>query len=169
MVSARFFLVSVLALSACHAGPPPDIRFDADEAAFIDKPGTTAIKGEAFLPDDAGDGVRYAAGEIIRLIPATTYARARHDYIFQGEKFVRSINLPNLEPDPAYRARMRTTKADARGRFAFENVPPGTYLLTTQVIWKPKKSFFNDGGLIYDEVSITGAELKPVEVILSGK
>lgn len=153
MVSARLLLVFVLALSACRAGPPPDIRFDAEEAAFIDKPGTTTIKGEAFLPDETGDtGVRYAAGEIIRLIPATTYARARTDYIFQGEKFVRSLNLPSLEPDPAYRARMRLTKADARGKFTFENVPPGTYLLTTQVIWKPKKSFFSDGGLIYDEV-----------------
>jgi hypothetical protein len=169
MVSARLLLFFGLFLSACRAGPPPDIRFDAEEAAFIDKPGVTAIKGEAFLPDENGDGVRYAAGEIIRLIPATIYARARHDYIFQGEKFVRSINLPNLDSDPAYRARMRMTKADARGKFSFENVPPGTYLLTTQVIWKPKKSFFNDGGLIYDEVTITGAELKPVEVILSGK
>jgi hypothetical protein len=170
MCLLRLLLVFALALSACRSDPPPDIRFDAEEAAFIGKPGKTMIKGEAFLPDENGDvNVRYAAGEIIRLIPATSYARARNDYTFQGEKFVRSINIPTLDSDPGYRAHMRTTKTDARGHFIFENVPPGAYLLTTQVIWKPKKSFFSEGGLIYDEVTITGEETKPVEVILSGK
>lgn len=163
-------LVSVLALAACRSGSPPDIRFDAEEAAFSRKLGKTTIKGEAFLPDEGGDvNVRYAAGEIIKLIPVTSYARARNDYTFQGEKFVRAINIPNLEADADYLAHTRKTKADARGHFTFENVAPGTYFLTTQVIWKPKKSFFSEGGLIYDEVTITGEEMKPVEVILSGK
>jgi hypothetical protein len=167
---ARPLLAFTLAVSACRSGPPPDLRFDAAEAAFIDKPGKTTIRGEAFLPDESGDAsVRYAAGEVIRLIPATAYARARHAYTFQSEKYVRAINIPTLETEPEYRAHMRQTKADARGKFSFENVPPGTYFLTTQVIWKPRKSFFSDGGLIYDEVTITGEETKPVEVILSGK
>lgn len=165
----RLLPVFVLALSACRSVPPPDIRFDAGEAAFIEKPGKTVIKGEAFLPDESNDNVRYAAGEIVRLVPATSYARAHNDYAFQGEKFVRAINIPRLDVDPAYRAHMRTTKTDAHGRFTFENVPPGTYFLTTQIVWKPKKSFFSEGGLIYDEVTITGEEMKPVEVILSGK
>jgi hypothetical protein len=66
MVSARLLLVFAFALSACRAGPPPDMRFDAEEAAFIDKPGMTTIKGEAFLPDETGDAnVHYAAGENI--------------------------------------------------------------------------------------------------------
>lgn len=170
MCRLRLLPVFVLALSACRSDPPPDLRFDAAEASFIEKPGKTVIRGEAFLPDESGDAsVRYATGEIVRLIPATSYARAHNDYAFQGEKFVRAINAPKLDADPAYRAHMRTTKTDAHGRFTFENVPPGSYLVTTQVVWKPKKSFFSEGGLIYDEVTITGEEMKPVEVILSGK
>jgi hypothetical protein len=167
---AGLLLVVVFAISACRSGPPPDIRFDPAETAFLDRPGTTTIKGEAFLPDESGDvSVRYAAGEIVRLIPASAYARARIGYLFESGKFARATTAPGLDADAEYQAHMRVTKADARGRFSFEKVPPGTYFITSQIVWKPKKSFFSEGGLIYDEVTVTGDETQPIEVIVSGK
>lgn len=159
-----------LVLAACNSAPPPEVRFDPTEAAFMEKPGKTTIAGQAFLPDRTGHtNVRYAAGEIVRLIPATRYARARLDYYFHGAKFAPAAAIPKNDPDPDYLAHMRTTKAGPTGRFVFENVPPGDYFVSTQVIWKPEGAFLSEGGLLYEEVTVTGAETKPVEVIVSGK
>lgn len=174
MAFPRFLpvLFFALTLPACQSSPPPppDVRFDAIETAFMDKPGKTIVTGQAFLPDKAGQmNVRYAAGEIVRLIPATRYARARLDYYFHGAKFAPASAIPKNDPDPDYVAHTRTTKAGPTGRFAFENVPPGDYFISTQVIWKPEQAFQSEGGLIYEEVTVTGAETKPVEVIVSGK
>lgn len=163
-------LVLPLALLACNSAPPPQIGFDPAEAAFMDKPGKTTVTGQAFLPDKTGHvNARYAAGETVRLIPATSYARARLDYYFHGAKFAPAASIPKNDPDPDYLAHTRATKAGPTGRFTFENVPPGAYFVSTQVIWKPEQAFLSEGGLMYEEVVVTGAETKPVEVIISGK
>jgi hypothetical protein len=169
MVRLRL-LLPPLALFACNsAPPPPDARFDAAEAAFMDKPGKATIKGQAFLPDRNGLSVRYAAGEIVRLIPATSYARARLDYYFHGAKFAPAASIPRNDPDPEYVAHTRTTKAGSTGRFEFADVPAGRYYVSTQVIWNTEGKFFSEGGLLYEEAIVTGAETKPVEVVVSGK
>ena len=49
-----------------------------------------------------------------------------------------------------------------------ENVAPGEYFLTTQVIWGDEDAFFREGGTVYDSVTLTGKETEPVSVILSG-
>jgi hypothetical protein len=157
-------------LSACNAGSAPQVRFDAAEAAFIDKPGKTTIAGQAFLPDKTGHvNVRFAAGEVVRLIPATRYSRARLAQYFRGAKFTPATFASESDPDPEYLAHIRTTKAGSTGRFVFENVPPGDYFVSTQVVWKPDDAFLSEGGLMYEEVTVTGAETKPVEVVVSGK
>ncbi len=167
-----FPFLLLLPLLACNSAeaPAPQARFDAAEAAYMDKPGKTAIHGQAFLPDKTGKvEVRYAAGETVRLIPDTSYARARLDYYFHGAKFAPASSIPKNDPDPDYVAHTRTAKAGPTGRFSFENVPPGRYFVSTQVIWKPENAFRPEGGLIYEEVAVTGAEIKPVEVVVSGK
>lgn len=170
MFVQRLFPVLFLAVAACNSAPPPDMRFDPAEAAFMDKPGKTTIVGQAFLPDKTGHvNVRFAAGETIRLIPATGYARARLDYYFHGSKFAPAVSIPKNDPDPDYVAHTRTTKASVTGRFTFENVPPGEYFISTQVVWKPEGAWLSEGGLIYETVTVTGAETEPLRVIVSGK
>lgn len=165
-----FLFLLPLPLVACNSAPPPQARFDAAEAAFLDKPGKTAIHGQAFLPDKTGKvDVRYAAGEVVRLIPVTSYAQARLDYYFHGAKFAPASSIAKNDPDPDYLAHTRATKTGSTGRFAFENVPPGRYYLSTQVIWQPEQAFQSEGGLMYEEATVTGAETKPVEVVISGK
>lgn len=39
----------------------------------------------------------------------------------------------------------------------------------TQVIWGEEDALFREGGSVYDEVTLTGKETEPVQVILSGK
>ena len=64
-------------------------------------------------------------GVKVTLDPATTYSRVwwtEHAFYF-------------LEPptplDPRFFEYRRTTKVDARGRFRFDNLPPGTYYIQT--------------------------------------
>jgi hypothetical protein len=164
-------LLAPLSLFSCNSAPPaPQLSFDAAEAAFLDRPGKTTIHGQAFLPDKTGKAeLHYAAGETVRLIPETSYAQARLAYYFHGAKFTPASSVPANDPDPDYVAHTRTTKAGATGRFVFENVPPGRYYVSTQIIWTPDNAFRAQGGLIYEEVTVTGAETKPVDVIVSGK
>jgi hypothetical protein len=63
---------------------------------------------------------------------------------------------------------MRTTKAEANGRFGFEGVAPGEYIVSSQVIWGDEEAFFREGGMVYDSVTVTGQEKEPVRAILSG-
>jgi hypothetical protein len=160
-----------LSLAACNSArnPPLGAGFDAAEAAFIKTSGAGTIEGQAFLRDRTGESnVRYAAGEVVRLVPATSYAQARFSHYYGGAKFVPAASIPKVEADPEYAAYTRTTKADTKGRFSFDHVAPGRYFVTAQLIWKPKDSFLSQGGAMYDEATITGKETGPVEVILSG-
>lgn len=167
------FIVSGLAcavlLSACNSVSDANARFDPAEAAFIRAEGKATIEGQAFLRDKEGHvNVRYAAGEVVRLIPATAYAQARITRFYGARKFVPALFAPNAAPDPEYAAYTRTTKAGPTGRFTFDKVGPGRYFLTTQIAWTPKGALLSEGGAVYDEVTVTGKETAAIEVVLSG-
>ncbi|ATQ68369.1 hypothetical protein [Methylosinus trichosporium] len=159
------------ALCACQsaAPPPPQGRFDPAEAAFIRREGETALKGQAFLRDPHGRvDVRYASGEVVRLIPATAYARARFAQFYGDKKFVPAQQAQSPTHDPDYLSFMRTTKADATGRFVFDKLAPGRYFVATQLTWTPAGRWLSEGGAMYDEVEVTGKESEPIRMILSG-
>jgi hypothetical protein len=153
--------------SCVTQGSGTDPSFSAEEAAFIRKPGTGVIVGHAFRTRSKGQVVN-AAGEVVRLIPATAYARERFSRIFVRTKFLPHWRYPNDQIDPLYAQFTRTTKTTARGRFSFDKVAPGSYFVSTQVIWGEEDAIFREGGTVYDEVTLTGKETEPVEVILSG-
>ncbi len=165
-------LLCAISLAGCNSmqntAPPPMAKFDPAEAAFIRKPGKGLIEGHAFLPDKRGGSAHNAEGEVVRLIPASSYARTRITHFYGAGKFVAASAIPKIEPDPDYVAYTRTTKTESTGRFIFDNVPPGSYFVTTQLIWKPKDSLISEGGAMYEEVAVTGREIGPVKVILSG-
>jgi hypothetical protein len=158
-----------LAAAGCQGTqrPPQSVAFSAQEAAFIKRPGQGVIVGHAFRTRANGVVVN-AAGEVIRLIPATAYARERFTQLYGSRKFLPVANYPrNDMVDPAYSDHTRTVKSEANGRFAFEGVPPGTYYVTAQVVWGDDPSS-REGGSVYDMVTLTGREAQPANVILSG-
>jgi len=170
MIRIAFALGLAALLGACVAqGPssPTVSSFSAEEAAFIRKSGTGVIEGHAFRTRSKGQVVN-AAGEVVRLIPATAYARERFARVFGKAKFLPHWRYPNEQVDPRYAELTRTTKTTARGKFSFDKVAPGTYFVSTQVIWGEEDQVFREGGTVYDEVTLTGKEAEPVEVILSG-
>ena len=172
----RVFALAALPLvllSACNRTAPDgaiaNMRFDPAEAAYIKAPGRATIEGQAFLRDKSGQvNVRYASGETVRLVPATAYAQARFAHFYGGGKFVPASAIPKIEPDPNYAAYTRATKAGPTGRFTFDQVAPGRYYLTVQLIWRPKDSFLSEGGAMYEEVAVTGKETDAVKVLVSG-
>ncbi len=156
------------ALGACVERKPATVAFSADEAAFIRKSGTGTITGHAFRTKASGVVVN-AAGQVVRLIPATAFARERFANLYGRGKYIPHAAYPREDAvDAAYSDYTRTTKAEANGRFTFDKVAPGTYYLTTQVIWGDEAAFSREGGSVYDTVTLTGKETEPVHVILSG-
>ena len=167
MVRGFGLCVLLWILAGCQAGPTAsvDSKFDARSAQYVLKGGKGRIDGQAFLRRDYGRLVT-AAGERVFLIPATAYAVERFDRMFGGDR--RSYYGNAVEDPPAeYLALRREAKVDMHGRFTFENVAPGRYIVATRVFWTEPKSFFTHGGAMYDVVDVKDDET--TTAIISGK
>lgn len=163
------WVLGLAALLAACVDMTMNSAFSPEEAAFIRKPGTGTIVGHAFRTRLRGQVIN-AAGEVVKLIPATAYARERFKNAYLDRKYLPYLLYPGDQPDSRYAEMTRTTKTRANGRFSFENVAPGSYFVSTQVLWdEGGYRIFPEGGSVYDEVTLTGKETEPVEVILSGK
>jgi hypothetical protein len=139
--------------------------FDARQAAYVLAKGTGRIDGQAFLRRDHGRLVT-AAGERVFLIPATPYAVARFDAMFGGDLRAYWGNEVE-EPPPEYYNYRRETKVDMRGRFAFDDLVPGRYIVATRVFWTEPASYLTRGGGIYDIVEVRKGET--TQAVISGK
>ena len=178
-------LLLALALAACQTArnaptAATTTAFDSSEAAFIKKTGTAKIAGHAFWRDGEG-GTVDAAGEIIRLVPATAYSRERFAALYGGRRTIDASAIQKAPADPAYEDYTRTTRAESSGRFEFDNVAPGTYFVTAQIVFKDKHQSLNfqygiyrntqkvgsDGGAMYETVTITGKEEGSVKLVLT--
>lgn len=165
---AALSCVFAIGLAACQSTTvQTQAAFNPAEAAFIKKEGTATIEGHAFLRRKSGANV-YAAGEVVRLTPVTPYASERFAKLYNGRKFVTAVSIPKVDVDPVYASYTRTVKSDHMGRFRFENVAPGRYYFSTQAIWRERGEYMPSGGAMYDEVTVSGKEERPVDVILSG-
>lgn len=185
MRSYFIVLAAALAVGGCRSTPETAsvataAAFDPAEAAYIKKSGTVSIQGHAFWRDDKGGTVN-ASGEIIRLVPATRYARERFAVLYKGRRSLPSDQVPRVDVDPQYADYTRTTRAESTGRFEFDNVAPGVYFVTAQVHYRDKDSYVqinagsfrsrlrtgNDGGAMFETVTVTGKEEKPVKLVLT--
>ena len=169
MRAVGVIIAGAFVLSACQQArnpPAPDVAFSAEEAAFIRKAGSGVVSGHAFRTRSTGTVVN-AAGEVVRLVPVTAYARQRFAALYGTGKFLPVSRYPANETlDPAYGEMTRTVKTAANGRFVFEGVAPGRYYVTTQVVWSEGST--REGGSVYDSVTLTGRETEPVDLVLSG-
>ena len=185
MRSLAIMFAAAFALGGCRSVPETAnvataTAFNSAEAAFIKKAGTGSIQGHAFWRDDKG-GTINAAGEIIRLVPATSYARERFAVLYKGRRSVPADQIPRVDVDPQYADYTRTTRAESTGRFEFDNVAPGVYFVTAQVHYRDKDSYVqinagsfrsrlrtgNDGGAMFDTVTVSGKEERPVKLVLT--
>jgi hypothetical protein len=167
-----FAALAAFALAACQptARPniPPSTQFDPRAAQFVLARGPGAIEGQAFVVQRNGRPL-WAAGETVRLVPATAYANARFQALYGATKFIPADRIPNVPVDPQYAAYTRTTVSDAQGRFRFADLAPGEYFVTTQKIFTPAGATQRDGGAFYERVRVTGREGGPVRIVLAGR
>jgi hypothetical protein len=164
---------AVLALLAVLAGCGKTVTIDETldsesrlqaEAAL--NPGPGRITGQVFIRKKTG-GTVSNAGEWVYLVPATPYAEAVFQALFEDKHFRHVLWGNRGEPDPDFMALTRRTKSNRGGYFAFDKVALGRYFLTARIVWYPgDDELVPEGGWVYDTVEVKSPE--PVEVILSG-
>ncbi len=159
MRSISWVLVAAVLFSACAMKPPTRTivaKFDPAEMAGCDETGTGTITGQAFLRTMIGE-VRYAAGEIVLLMPATAYTR----------ELVSDTTTAPSNLDPRLKQYGPQTQADGEGKFEFTDLPPCTYIVITQVYWQVPSGYssFTQGGVVRKEV--TAVDGKTVKAILT--
>lgn len=164
MLRFVWVVLVALGLQACQAARIGS-EFDPGQADYALKKGRGRIDGQAFLRRDYGRLVT-AAGERVFLIPATPYAVARFDSMFGGDMRSYYGNAVEDPPDSYYRYR-RETKVDMTGKFSFEGIAPGRYIVATRIFWTEPRSYLTRGGAVYDIVEVRNDET--TTAIISGK
>jgi hypothetical protein len=132
-------------------------------APYLVTTGTASIAGQAFLTTRGGD-VKRAAGRSVTLDPVTAVSRRWYHRV--GQSIEGFAQVP--QPETIFRAARRVTVADADGRFQFNNLPAGTYILRTLVTWEAPtggSGLSMQGGVVSEVVTLRDGERQ--EVILS--
>lgn len=125
-------LALVLALNGCailagdHVSNDERARITAETAPYVQK-GTGSISGIVRLETDYGVFVAGRNTEVV-LTPATTIAK---------ERFEEEIVEDNEMPRERKAELVLFARTDAAGRFRFEALPPGQYLIASPVRWSP--------------------------------
>ena len=130
-------------------------QFDEESAAAMLAPGTNRIVGNAFMRQQGG-GVVTCAGEYVTLIPGTAYAKERVLVEFPS----RGTRTPLMyfTPDPlAYSKHQRSTKCDSQGRFTFDDLIGGEFVVITRVTWNAPNVGMQ-GGWLADVVKTGGGK-----------
>jgi hypothetical protein len=136
------------------------------------KSGTGSINGQAFVVVRGGDvlldthgylttisdNARTASGSDVTLDPATPYAMDW--YMKAGTSLRRFGNAPK---DAAFRAARKTVIADESGKFKFEGLPAGRYIVRTTITWQtPRDSYrmMTQGGVASAVIDLAEGEEK---------
>lgn len=137
-------VVATLGVTACvpsTPAPPPSplVAFDPASAEWSKGVGTATVEGQAFLKTRGGD-VKYGAGNTVLLIPNVPHT-------FDWYARITSTNPKSAGVlDDRASALIRKTTAGGDGRFKFENVPAGPYLILTTVTWETGSSYLGTQG-----------------------
>jgi hypothetical protein len=170
--SSLLIASALLLVPGCSSGPvevkaAPDARADAPCPVG---PGSR-LTGASFSRQRNGSLVS-GAGRPVYLDPATRYSAAVFRAIVEHQNkkgyFAAEKESGTVVPDPAMFKCRRTVQANAEGKFAFPDVPPGSYFVSSYVSWiKPDGSREWVGVWNLGPVEIP-ADGKAVDVVLSG-
>jgi hypothetical protein len=151
-------MICFLALLAAACAPVQLAQpFDPAQAAYAIKPGTGVIEGEAFVRKHNGRTVN-AAGLEIYLFPVVPLTREMVTAVEAGQTIG---DLPQGLGDY-----VRVEKADAKGRFKFEQVSAGEYYVFTRVPWTERINgeTVNLAKRVFEHVQIAQGGRKKVTV-----
>ena len=132
----------------------------------IDGQAFVVVRGGDLILDDRGylttisDNARTASGNDVTLDPATPFAM--NWYMKTGTSLRRFNSAPK---DAAFQAARKKTIADEAGRFKFEGLPPGRYIIrTTITLQTPRDSYrmMTQGGVASTVIDLVENETKKV-------
>ncbi len=147
----------VVALSACVQSVTVKTPFNPSEHEFAAKPGKATVSAQAFMRRNDGMVV-YAAGSQALLLPASSYVRELYD---TSQKVYGAPPVTNL--DVRLKNYTKVAQANGEGRFSFQGVPDGEYLLVTNVNWRAGDS--TQGGDLTKFVTVSNGQ--NLDVILT--
>jgi hypothetical protein len=166
--------IAAFALTACAASMPEQTkRFDPTDTAWANRTGPNAIVGTAKLEVDNGK-LRTCASLPVRLAPDSSYTRERVERLYgDGDSaFVDAREAKEVRAQPgahvtkAYENSLKAAACDASGRFAFKNLPDGTYYVMAPVVWRGKLGEVSEGGFFMQRVTVAGGETKRIAMAM---
>lgn len=160
LLCAGLMAAAGLAMGACAS--EKTLPFDAPSHAAGMAKGTARIEGEGFIRRKNAWLAR-CSGEVVYLAPDTPYFREWVE-IYRSGKTIENAQALNDQ----HKAAIRKTQCNMKGKFTFENLPAGKWLLVTRVTYDSEAMW--SVLPMYDYTFVTYAETKAGEttpVILS--
>lgn len=162
----------VLTLCSCASGPVVQLTesFDEAEAEKLMKDGKNTILGSAVWREKNGQ-IQKCSGYQVTLYPATKYAEERMVALYgSSERGAREIKKDKIvfAPDELnFHQLSKKTVCDVDGKFEFENIADGDYIVETKIVWgNPEEpELQTEGGKLVQKISVTGG--KKIKVVLS--
>ncbi len=129
----RFVLLALALLPVSLPTMADDVPFSVEDFASYAGDGPASLDGEAFTKTKGGQS-RTCIGETVFLIPANKFSLMVLNKFAFGIPTARQLAGPAL---PYW----REATCDSQGKFAFTNVPTGTWVVYTEIKWETGNSF----------------------------
>lgn len=164
-------LVGSFGLVTLGCASPVEIKANLDPNDYATCPsgGTVRLNGSTFVRKKNGIVVT-GAGRHVHLDPATLYSAAVFRALAEKQKDDQAFHLEKESETVVLNTVMlkcrRSVQADADGKFAFANVSPGPYILSSYISWmKPRGEW--EGAWSIRTLMVSG-EKPSVGYVLSG-
>jgi hypothetical protein len=148
---SRFMILAVVIIMLCGCASlsrtqPLTSTFNPQTHEAFATQGGATVRGQAFQRTQGGE-VRYAAGRLVELFPATSYGN-------EIISVIRSGKMPTGHA-PEWDKLVRSMTADGQGGFEFNNVPAGEWYVMTSNWWSSGRSYGqNEGGYLVAKVTV---------------
>ena len=142
-----------------------DIPYDGSEVQWSLVEGSSSIEGDAFLQRNDGMLVK-CSGRFVWLTPFSSYEEELVTKVTgkpEGGFNTYGIGRKVWDADEDYMKMSndsRKSTCDVDGKFAFKNIPAGTYYISTEVVWKVDDYFLEGGGIVKKITVKEGESLK---------
>lgn len=143
-------IAAVLALGGCVQTATLETPFDNASHEFASKPGNATVTGQAFMRRNDGVVV-YAAGSPVYLLPQTAYTS---EMLNKSNAAYGNVNFTNADGRLVHYT--KRAQANGEGRFTFNGIPDGPYIIITNVNWMAGD--MRQGGDLSQRINVTGGQ-----------
>ena len=137
------------------------IPFPLDEYKTLPVKGSATIRGQAFIKTKGGD-LKFAGGKEVLLNPVTSYSLQWWETAYLNNKLME-------DPDSKIYDYIKKQIADGSGKFEFNKVPAGEYIIATKVTWQTSPgdsgSMVRQGGHVAKRIVVKDGD--EIDVVLT--